>query len=332
MPQPAPPIGVLLLQLGTPDAPDTASVRRYLREFLSDRRVVDLSRAIWLPILHGIILRTRPAKSARLYQKVWTPEGSPLAVISRAQAAGLEARLNENRDHQAAVVRVAMRYGQPSLAGVLNEFQANGIERILAFPMYPQYAGATTGSSLEQLFGDAGGRRVVPSVRVVAPYFDDVDYIEALARGIEERVRDTNELPDTLLLSFHGLPKRYAEEGDPYPRHCQATAAALTRRLGWDDGRVRVTFQSRFGREEWLQPYTAQTLEDLGRQRARIMVACPGFTADCLETLEEIGITGREQFVERGGQSFARVPCLNDDAAWLDAMARIARRELAGWL
>jgi ferrochelatase len=323
---------VLLLQLGTPDAPDTASVRRYLREFLSDRRVVDLSRAIWLPILHGIILRTRPAKSARLYQKVWMPEGSPLAVISRAQAAGLEARLNENSDHQAAVVRVAMRYGQPSLSGVLNEFQANGIERILAFPMYPQYAGATTGSSLEQLFGDAGGRRVVPSVRVVAPYFDDADYIEALARGIEQRVRDSNELPDTLLLSFHGLPKRYAEEGDPYPRHCQATAAALTRRLGWDDGRVRVTFQSRFGREEWLQPYTAQTLEDLGRQRARIMVACPGFTADCLETLEEIGITGREQFVERGGQSFARVPCLNDDPAWLDAMARIARRELAGWL
>ncbi len=331
MPQPSPPIGVLLLQLGTPDAPDAASVRRYLREFLSDRRVVDLNRAIWLPILYGIILQTRPAKSAKLYQKVWMPEGSPLAVISRAQAAGLEARLNEGADNPAVIVRVAMRYGNPSLASVLDELQAGGIERILAFPMYPQYAGATTGSSLEQLFGDAGRRRVVPSIRVVAPYFDDADYIEALARGIEQ-VRDTNERPDTLLLSFHGLPKRYAEEGDPYPDHCRATAAALTRRLGWDDGRVRVTFQSRFGREEWLQPYTAQTLEELGRQRAKIMVACPGFTADCLETLEEIGITGREQFVERGGQSFARVPCLNADAAWLDAMARIARRELAGWL
>jgi ferrochelatase len=331
MPQSAPPIGVLLLQLGTPDAPDTASVRRYLREFLSDRRVVDLPRAVWLPILHAIILRTRPAKSARLYQKVWTPEGSPLAVISRAQAEGLETRLNENAD-RGVVVRVAMRYGQPSLAGVLDEFEARGIERVLAFPMYPQYAGATTGSSLEQLFRDAGERRVVPSVRVIAPYFDDADYIEALARGVEQRVGETGELPDTLLLSFHGLPKRYAYEGDPYPQQCRATAALLTRRLGWDDGRVRITFQSRFGREEWLQPYTAQTLEELGRQRAKIMVACPGFTADCLETLEEIGITGREQFVERGGQSFARVPCLNDDPLWLDAMARIARRELAGWL
>lgn len=331
MPQSAPPIGVLLLQLGTPDAPDTASVRRYLSEFLSDRRVVDLPRAVWLPILHGIILRTRPAKSARLYQKVWMPKGSPLAVISRAQAEGLEARLNENAG-PSAVVRVAMRYGQPSLTGVLDEFETRGIERVLAFPMYPQYAGATTGSSLEQLFGDAGKRRVVPSVRVVAPYFDDADYIEALARGVEQRVADTGELPDTLLLSFHGLPMRYAYEGDPYPQHCRATAAALTRRLGWDDGRVRITFQSRFGREEWLQPYTAHTLEELGRQRAKIMVACPGFTADCLETLEEIGITGREQFEERGGQAFTRVPCLNDDPMWLDAMARIARRELTGWL
>ena len=332
MPQPVPPIGVLLLQLGTPDAPDAASVRRYLREFLSDRRVVDLPRALWLPILYGIILQTRPAKSARLYQKVWTPEGSPLAVISRAQAEGLEARLNEGADNPAVVMRVAMRYGQPSLAGVLDEFEARGIERVLAFPMYPQYAGATTGSSLEQLFGDAGVRRVVSSIRVVAPYFDDADYIEALARGVERQVPETGELPDALLLSFHGLPARYAYEGDPYPQHCRATAAALTRRLGWDDGRVRITFQSRFGREEWLQPYTAQTLEELGGQRANIMVACPGFTADCLETLEEIGITGREQFVERGGQSFARVPCLNDDPLWLDAMARIARRELAGWL
>jgi protoporphyrin/coproporphyrin ferrochelatase len=330
MPKARPAVGVLLLQLGTPDAPDTTSVRRYLREFLSDERVIDLPRALWLPLLHGIILNTRPRKSAQLYRKVWTPEGSPLLVISRAQAAGLTTRLNADPSQAPVVVRVAMRYGQPSLAAALDEFQAAGIDRILAFPMYPQYAGATTGSSLEQLFGDAGARRVVPSVRVVAPYFDHDDYIDALATTIEARL-DSQDLPDTLLLSFHGLPKRYATDGDPYPEHCYATAEALTRRLGWDNGRVRVTFQSRFGREEWLKPYTIEAFEELGRAGKRIMVACPGFTADCLETLEEIGMGGREQFMERGGQSFTQVPCLNDADVWLDVMARMADRELAGW-
>jgi ferrochelatase len=331
VPQLAPPVGVVLLQLGTPDAPDTASVRRYLREFLSDRRVIDLPRAMWLPILHGIVLRTRPAKSAALYRKVWAPGGSPLLVTSRAQAAGLEARLNAGSADPAVIVRVAMRYGFPSLAGVLDEFEDRGIDRVVAFPMYPQYAGATTGSSLEQLFDLAGKRRVVPSIRVVAPYFDDDNYIEALAASIETRARG-GERPDVLLLSFHGLPRRYADEGDPYPRHCFATAAALTKRLGWDEDRVKVTFQSRFGREEWLQPYTAQTFDDLGRLGARIMVACPGFTADCLETLEEIGITGREQFQHCGGEDFTLVPCLNDAPVWLDAMAALVRRELSGWI
>lgn len=329
---PAPPIGVLLLQLGTPDAPETAAVRRYLAEFLSDRRVVDINRALWLPLLHGIILRTRPAKSARLYKKIWTEQGSPLAVTSQAQAAGLEARLNHHAGRNAVVVRVAMRYGNPSLASALDEFQSLGLERLLAFPMYPQYAGATTGSSLEQLFNAIAGHRVVPAVRVVPPYFEDPDYIEALARAVERSVGELDPLPDKLVFSFHGLPKRYAEAGDPYPSHCRATAAALAKRLGWPEARVAVTFQSRFGREEWLRPYTDTTLDALGREGTRLLVVCPGFTADCLETLEEIQMTGRERFIERGGKAFTQVPCLNDDPVWLDTMSRLARRELANWL
>lgn len=328
----AAPIGVLLLQLGTPDAPETAAVRRYLAEFLSDRRVVDLNRAFWLPLLHGVILRTRPAKSARLYKKVWTDKGSPLAATSHAQASGLQQRLNQHAGREAVVVRVAMRYGNPSLVSVLDEFQSLGVERLLAFPMYPQYAGATTGSSLEQLFREIAGRRVVPAVRVLPPYFDDPDYIEALARTVERSVGEMDPLPDKMMLSFHGLPKRYAEEGDPYPSHCRATAAALVDRLGWPKARVAVTFQSRFGREEWLQPYTDATLDALGREHTRVLVVCPGFTADCLETLEEIQMTGRERFIERGGNAFTQVPCLNDDPFWLDTMARLARRELANWL
>jgi ferrochelatase len=327
-----PPIGVVLLQLGTPDAAETRAVRRYLAEFLADRRVVDLNRALWLPLLHGVILRTRPAKSARLYKKVWTAQGSPLAVTSQAQASGLQQRLNADAGRDAVAVRVAMRYGNPSLSSVLDELRAQGVERLLAFPMYPQYAGATTGSSLEQLFRAIAGHRIVPSVRVVPPYFDDPEYIEALARSVERSVAQMDVLPDKLLFSFHGLPKRYADEGDPYPQHCRATAAALTARLGLPEARVAVTFQSRFGREEWLQPYTDATLDALGRDGARLLVACPGFTADCLETLEEIQMTGGERFISRGGVAFAQVPCLNDDPFWLDTMAHLARRELANWL
>ena len=329
---PAPPIGVLLLQLGTPDAPETAAVRRYLAEFLADPRVIDLNRALWLPILHGIVLNTRPARSARLYKKVWTAAGSPLAVISRAQAAGLESRMNAEAGRRAVFVRAAMRYGNPSLASILDEFDALGVERLLAFPMYPQYSGASSGSSLEQLFTAIGRKRVVPPVRVLAPYFDDPDYIEALARTVERTLSQLPEPPDRLLISFHGLPKRYADEGDPYPVQCRATAAALIEQLGWPEDRAAVTFQSRFGREEWLRPYTDEVLNDFGKQKSRLLVVCPAFTADCLETLEEIQMTGREKFMEYGGASFAQVPCLNDDPFWLDTMARLTRRELGNWL
>ncbi|MFI5177321.1 MAG: ferrochelatase [Vicinamibacterales bacterium] len=321
-------IGILLLQLGTPDAPTPAALKRYLREFLSDRRVVDLSRALWWPILHLIVLQTRPRASARLYQKVWTPEGSPLAVTTARQASLLEARLTA----AGASVRVvtAMRYGEPSIATALEALAAEGIERFLAFPMYPQYAGATTGSSLERLFDLARTRRVVPAIRVVPPYYADPDYINALAAVARDSVSG-KDAPELCLLSFHGLPARYAAEGDPYPTHCAESARLLTRTLDWPGTSFMTTFQSRFGREEWLQPYTDVTLKEAGRAGKRVAVMCPGFTADCLETLEEIGLRGAEQFHEAGGKSFHRIPCLNEHPSWIDAMTAIARRELAGW-
>ncbi|HKW00853.1 MAG TPA: ferrochelatase [Vicinamibacterales bacterium] len=322
-------VGVLLLQLGTPAAPTPAALRPYLREFLSDRRVVDLPRAVWLPILMGIVLRTRPRASALLYKKIWTPEGSPLAVTTDRQARLLEARL------QAADLDVrvlpAMRYGEPSIASALSSFAADGIDRLLAFPMYPQYAGATTGSSLEKLFALTQTARVVPSIRVVPPYFADAHYINALAAVTRESIAALPDAPEECLFSFHGLPARFAAEGDPYPVHCKETARLLAEALDWRATKFVTTFQSRFGREEWLQPYTDRTLEDMGRAGTRVAVACPGFTADCLETLEEIGLRGAEQYHEAGGRSFHRIPCLNDHPAWIDAMTAIARRELSGW-
>ena len=284
---------------------------------------------MWWPILHLIVLQTRPRASARLYQKIWTPEGSPLAVTTARQAALLESRLSA----AGVSVRVlpAMRYGEPSIATALGTLAADGIDRILAFPMYPQYAGATTGSSLERLFALAQTLRVVPSIRVVPPYYADPSYINALAAVARESVTGLADPPEQCLLSFHGLPARYAAEGDPYPIHCKETAHLLAEALGWSATSFVTTFQSRFGREEWLQPYTDRTLEELGRAGARVAVACPGFTADCLETLEEIGLRGAEQFHEAGGRSFHRIPCLNDHPAWIEAMTAIACRELSGW-
>ena len=321
-------VGILLLQLGTPAAPTPAALKRYLREFLSDRRVVDLPRWQWWPILNLIVLQTRPRASARLYQKVWTPEGSPLAVTTARQATLLESRLNAS----GANVRVmtAMRYGEPSIAAALAALGADGIDRLLAFPMYPQYAGATTGSSLERLFELARAMRVVPSIRVVPPYYTDPAYIAALAAVARDSLAG-KEAPELCLLSFHGLPARYAAEGDPYPAHCEASARLLAKALSWPATSFQTTFQSRFGREVWLQPYTDVTLEEAGHAGKRVAVMCPGFTADCLETLEEIGIRGAEQFHEAGGKSFLRIPCLNEHPAWIDAMTTIARRELSGW-
>jgi ferrochelatase len=322
--------GVLLLQLGSPEAATASALRRYLAEFLADRRVIDLSPVVWRPILHGIVLRTRPRKSAALYRSIWTRDGSPLAVTTRAQAAFLEERLSAAAGRRVRVV-VAMRYGRPSIASALDDLLASGVDRVLAFPMYPQYAGATTGSSLQRLFEESALRRVVPNLRVVPPYFDDRGYINALAAVARDACPDLRAF-DRVLFSFHGLPRRYAEAGDPYPAHCRETARLLACALGLESERAGVVFQSRFGREPWLEPYTDVTLRELGRTARRVAVMCPGFTADCLETLEEIAIRGREQFLEGGGESFAAVPCLNEHPAWIDAMSSIALRELSGWL
>lgn len=322
--------GVLLMQLGTPDAPTPSALRTYLRQFLSDRRVVDVSRPLWWLILNGIVLPTRPARSAKLYQKVWTPEGSPLALTTAAQAAGLADEL-QALTGCSVPVEVAMRYGRPSTADALRRLLDRGCDRILAFPLYPQYASPTTGSSLEELFRIAGAMRVVPPVRVVPPYFDDPAYMDALVSSARRHFAEWE--PDHIVLSFHGLPQRYASLGDPYPEHCRATAAAFATKLGWPADRLTLSFQSRFGREPWLQPYTDATLLELASRRIpRLAVLCPGFVTDCLETIEEIGLSGREAYHAAGGGEFRLIPCLNTDPAWLAGLGSIASRELAGWV
>jgi ferrochelatase len=322
--------GILLQQLGTPDAPTPAALRRYLRQFLSDVRVVDLSRPLWWLILNLFVLTTRPARSAKLYASVWTPDGSPLAVTTEAQARALEARLAEMMGDTHPCVAVAMRYGNPSTERAIAALRARGCDRLLAFPMYPQYASATTGSSLEEVLRVISPERVVPPVRVVPPYFADPAYIGALVESARRHFADWP--PDHIVFSFHGIPKRYAELGDPYPRHCEATTRAFADALGWPMERLTMSYQSLFGREEWLRPYTDDTLKQLaGRGFDRLAVFCPGFVADCLETLEEIGTTGREQYHEAGGGDYRLIPCLNVDAAWVDGMRAIVTRELAGW-
>lgn len=324
-------IGILIAQLGTPDAPTTSAVRRYLRQFLSDRRVVDLNPALWWLILNGIVLLTRPRKSAELYKKVWTENGSPLLVISRNQATGLQQRLQGG----GAEVRVelAMRYGNPSTRLAVERLCQWGAEQILLFPMYPQYSAATTASTYDEVFRELCRLRFVPTLRVVPPYCDDPHYIAVLAQSARERIQRMASPPDKILLSFHGIPQRYATLGDPYPEQCMATARALATAMAWTDDDYAVTFQSRFGREPWLQPYTDKTLMALGKQGLKnLVVLCPGFIADCLETIDEIGNLGEEQFQSTGGGTLHLVECLNDRADWLDAMAVIARRELGGWI
>lgn len=325
-------LGVLLLQLGTPDAPTTPALRRYLRQFLSDRRVIDLPRAIWWPILHLIVLRRRPARSAELYRRVWTDAGSPLLVTSRAQAAALQQRL-QARASGRVVTAVAMRYGNPSTEQAVEELMQQGVDRIVALPMYPQYASATTGSSLEELFAVLAKRRVMPPVRVVAPYFDDPGYIDALAAVARDELARAGALPERVIVSFHGLPKRYVDLGDPYQQHCEATTRRLAAALGLPDERVLLVFQSRFGREPWLQPYADETIEALpARGVTRVAVVCPGFTTDCLETIEEMGMTNRELFMRAGGRAYVMLPCVNAHPRWIDAMAGLVGRDAADWL
>jgi ferrochelatase len=318
-----------LCNLGTPEAPTTPAVRRYLAEFLSDRRVVEIPRLLWLAILHGIILRTRPAKSAKKYASIWTPEGSPLRVWTDKQAKLLSGYLGE-RGH-AVTVRSAMRYGSPSIASVLDALKAEGATRILVLPLYPQYSGTTTASVNDAVYTWAAQVRTLPELRFVNRYHDDPGYIAALAKRIVD-FWAAHGRPDKLVLSFHGVPKRTLTLGDPYHCECLKTARLLGEQLSIAAGDMQVTFQSRLGRAEWLQPYTEPTLVALAKQGVkRVDVVCPGFTSDCLETLEEIDQEARAAFLRTGGQEFNYLPCLNDQHEWIAALSAIAIRHLQGW-
>jgi len=323
-------VGLLLVNLGTPDEPTASALRRYLAEFLSDPRVVEIPRAIWWPILHGVILRVRPAKSAAKYASVWMPEGSPLAVWTERQARALALAM-AGRGHAKVLVRHAMRYGNPSMASVLDALRSEGCTRVLVLPLYPQYAAATTASVGDAAMRWALAARRVPEMRFVSEYHDDPGYIAALAESLR---RHWAQQPagECLVLSFHGVPERSLLMGDPYHCQCHKTARLLREALGLPPERVRVTFQSRFGKAKWLEPYTEPTLRALATQGVRsVDVVCPGFVADCLETLEEIAQEAQHAFIEAGGQRFHYVPCLNDDPSWIDALAGIAERHLQGW-
>ena len=328
-------IGLLLVNLGSPDSPTAKDVRKYLFEFLHDYRVIDINRFIWCPILHGIILRRRPKKVAHAYASIWDqPDGinggeAPLIRITRRQAAGIQSRLGDN-----VHVEVAMRYGNPSIKAGIDSLIAKGCERIAIFPAYPQFAGATVASIFDAVGKVVKGLKDVPDIRFIRNYYDHPKFIAALGESIKEHLSALNWTPEAILASYHGVPKRYVTQGDPYEQECIGTTQMLRDYLGLDDNAIRLTFQSRFGREEWLQPYTDKTLEALPAQGVKnLAVVMPGFSADCLETMEEIAVEGAETFREHGGENFTAVPCLNDNPAHLDALADIAReRLLSGWI
>jgi ferrochelatase len=325
----APQTAVVLCNLGTPAAPTPQAVRRYLREFLSDPRVVEIPRALWLPLLHGVILRVRPARSAHKYASIWTREGSPLKVWTEKQALLLSGYLGQ-RGHRVTVLP-AMRYGSPSIASVLDRLKSTGATRILVLPLYPQYSGPTTASVIDAVGAWSRTVRAVPELRFVNRYPDDRGYIRALAKRVTDHWK-THGPADRLVLSFHGVPKRTLLQGDPYHCECQKTARLLGEALRLQNLQVLVTFQSRFGRAEWLQPYTEPTLVALARQGVeRVDVMCPGFTSDCLETLEEIGQEARAAFLAAGGKHFNYIACLNDQHEWIAALAELAIQHLQGW-
>jgi ferrochelatase len=326
-------IGVLIANLGTPDATDAPSVRRYLREFLSDTRVIENQGLIWKFVLNAIILPRRPKVKGRDYEKIWNRERneSPLKTITRSQAAKLRATI-EAVD-PTIMVDWAMRYGNPSLDSRIEALAKTGCERILLLPLYPQYAAATSATVCDIAFLTLIKLRDQPALRVAPPYFDEPVYIEALATSIEAELRRLPFKPELILASFHGIPKSYAEEGDPYPSHCAATVRLLQQRLKLDDSGLMLTFQSRFGKAEWLQPYTDKTVEALARRGVKnLAVVTPGFAADCLETLEEIAVENADIFRANGGENFAAIPCLNDSEAGMAVIGRIVLRELQGWI
>lgn len=325
-------VGVLLVNLGTPDGTDVKSMRRYLAEFLSDRRVIEWPRAIWLPILHGIVLNTRPKKSGAAYAQIWNKERdeSPLRTFSRGQAEKLSAVL---ADQPEIVVDWAMRYGNPSIESVVERMMAAGCMRIVMFPLYPQYSSTTTATVNDKFFEALMKLRFQPAIRTVPSYQDEPVYIDALARSIESHLATLDFEPEVVIASYHGIPQSYFKRGDPYPCHCWKTTRLLRERLGWDEKKLIACFQSRFGPEEWMQPYTDKTVEKLAKEGVKsIAVFNPGFVSDCLETLEEIAGEAGEIFHHAGGKNFTHIPCLNDSENGMAVIEELVRRELAGWV
>lgn len=325
-------IGVLLINLGTPEATSYWPMRRYLKEFLSDRRVIEVNPVVWWLLLNGIILNTRPKKSGHAYEQIWNRERdeSPLKTITRAQAERLAARLASLPQ---VIVDWGMRYGLPPTAERIQALKDQGCDRILLFPLYPQYSAATTATALDKAYDALKAMRWQPAIRTVPPYFDHPAHIEALAISLETHLKRLDWTPDLILASFHGLPKSYFEAGDPYHCHCMKTARLLAERLNMPRDKLKVVFQSRFGKEEWLQPYAQQTVEELPSNGVRnLVMLMPGFSADCVETLEEVAIGLRETFLEKGGSNFSAVPCLNDSEPSIAMLETIVRNELAGWL
>lgn len=320
-----PRIGVLVTNLGTPDGPDVKSVKRYLKEFLSDRRVVEISPIIWQPLLRGLVLNTRPKKSAEAYEQVWTPDGSPLAAITKAQARALADLFGPT-----VLVDWAMRYGKPSIADRLAAMHKAGCDRILVAPLYPQYCSATTGTANEKVFEVLADMRWQPALRTLPPYYESPIHIDALKRSVEAGLAGLDFTPDAIVTSFHGMPARTLFLGDPYHCQCQKTARLLGEALGRE---VIVTFQSRFGRAKWLDPATDETLEALpAKGIKKVAIIAPGFSADCLETLEELALRGKESFVDAGGTDFAYLPCLNDSPIGIEMLRALLARELEGWV
>jgi ferrochelatase len=322
--------GVLLVNLGTPESPTPTAVRRYLKEFLSDTRVVEIPRAVWLPILHLVILRTRPAESAKRYASIWSADGSPLKVHTERQARMLRGYLGE-RTRTLIEVGWAMRYGSPAIAQGLQELKARGCDRILVLPLYPQYSSSTTGAVLDAMHEALSRQRNAPALRYVKHFHDHPAYIEALAQNVRDYWMQTGR-PEHLVMSFHGVPRFTLDRGDPYHCECQKTGRLLAAALALPAERYTISFQSRFGRAEWLRPYTADVLGTLGmKSTARVDVVCPGFVSDCLETLEEIALEGKASFLKAGGQAFHYIPCLNERDDWLKALTDIALNNLQGW-
>jgi protoporphyrin/coproporphyrin ferrochelatase len=327
-----PRVGVLLVNLGTPDTADTKGVRVYLKEFLSDPRVVEDQGLRWKLVLNGIILRIRPGRKARDYRKIWNVEKneSPLKTITRAQADKLAAAIS---DHDHVVVDWAMRYGNPSIQSRIEALTAQGCDRLLVVPLYPQYSAATSATVCDEVFRVLSDMRAQPTLRVTPPYYDDPDYIEALALSINAHLASLPFQPELMVASFHGMPQKYVDKGDPYQAQCVATTDALRKRLGLEASKLVLTFQSRFGYDEWLQPYTDKTIEQLAKDGTRrIAVVMPGFSADCLETLEEIAQENAEIFKHHGGEQFAAIPCLNDSDGGMDVIRQLVLRELQGWI